>query len=1126
MSAATQTSKPDLRFHHPVQSPRFIPRFSESNPTKPMKPKFTRLALAASLPLVFATYTQAQTYNNATADGGTWGTPGNWTPATVPDAINAEAILNGAGPSGTAPATLALDVLLDGNFMIGKFTRNVSGGQAATFPTTPTTNDATKGLTLQKTTGTPEINVSGDVFFYSAIFGSQGFEKTGSGRFTFRFNPMDLTYTGPVKISGGTLGINKDRSLGDVNNDIEITPTDTGDSTLFAEPGNNADAITLPATRTITLNDPNTFDVFDPCLSANAAAVVFTIDGDIGEVASSGCYLKKTGAGVVVLNGTNTWTGGTIISAGVLTASKPAAFPGYATLPYQVNGTSTLAVRYGDASTWTDTQIGDLLANGNLTFATGAAFGIDTTGNAAAAIFAGDISVPNFSKIGAGTLVLSDPQTTIAGVSLYGGTLEVGASGELPSGLVFKNLVSGTTLNLGGTAASFADLQEVNGGSTTITNGSLTYTGPTLTLSGNNGTLTDLSGLSSFTYATSGTELKLENGNNVNASQNTTLFAAGTNTITASGRILVGGGGSNNNGIHLNTARFGTTNTLQTNLLQIGSFNNAGLINFQTGLTAPSMKIRAANGTSAIPSLVIGETSSGVRSGAGTLDLTGGSADILATGIVVGRHIAGSNNGAASTFTVSNGTVEAVNLVVSEKVNGGTPANNATVTQQGTAAVNIDSIILGQTGTGAAATGQVLQGNYILDGGTLTTAGINGFAQVETAPAAGTVSAGGDLAVTLTSADLGAPVVVNVAVNSGDIPTGGGGNDWTVKVANALNANSSVFAKFVASRANNAIILTRRTAGTADATLNLAIANGSAAGITEVTTSTDTVTSRNSSTGIVRNLILRGGTLINKAGADLTISGVTMLAAGTTTTVVDSTSGQKVVLAADATYAARIHSFNGTSGALTVDGDLDLTASPAFSIFDDAPTDATALPGGSKLVLIDYQDGSLTGTFNGLADGATVSVTKGTVTNDFILDYDDPAYGGKAVTLTVPASGDNYATWATDNGISGEPFDEDFDNDGVSNGVEYALGLNPTVSSVPAGVVSNGGLTITYVKGADAKANGDVTWSIETSTDLGVTDDWTVNTTLVTETVDQISITFASGTPVRNFARLKVVKNP
>ena len=1075
-----------------------------------MKPRF--LPIFAMLPLGVGTQALAQSTFNTASDGGTWGTPANWTPAGVPNAAGAEAIVNGAGPSGVAPATTALDVLLDGNYTIGKLTRSVTASVAATFPTSPASMDATKGLTLQTGSGLPQINTLGDVFFYSAIFGTQGFEKTGAGRFTFRFNSIDHTYTGPVKVSAGTLGIEKNSSLGDPANDIEIV----GGARLFAEPGANSGTITLPSSRSITLSGGGGGA---QQIGANPAQVNLVIEGDITEADPSG--ITKTDAGILTLSGSNSWAGTTTVNGGVLSLVQPAALPGFNSMDdtfgqsYVVNAGATLAVRFGDASIWNFTQLSNLVSTANFN-GTGS-FGIDTAGNLTDTVITDDLvgaGAAQFTKLGAGKLTLSN-SPGLSRVTMYDGTLALGASSSVSAGCVFVFSKTGTVLDLGTTAASISDFIEFNGGSSTVTNGALTYTGASLTLSGNNGTTVDWSGLTAFTYATSGTELKLENSNNVNASQNTTLFSAGTNTITASGRILVGGGPSNANGVHLNTARFGTTNTINTNLFQLGGFNNAGLVNFQTGLTAPSMKIRAANGTSAIPSMVVGETSSGVRSGAGTLDLTGGSADILATGIVLGRHIAGSNNGATSAITVADGTVQAVNLIISEKTGGGTPANNATFNQQGTAAVNVDSIVLGQTGTGAAATGQVLQGNYVLDGGTLTTSAVNGFAQVETAAANGNVTTSGSLDVTLTSADLGAPVIINVAVNSGDIPTGNGGNDWTVKVANALNADPAVFAKFAATRANNAVILTRRTAGTADATLNLAIANGTAAGITEVATSTDTVTSRNTSTGIARNLILRGGTLVNKAGADLAISGVTMLAAGNTTTVVDSTTGQKVVLAADATYAARIHSFNGTSGALNVDGDLDLTASPAFSIFDDAPTDATPLPGGTKLVLIDYQDGSLTGTFAGLADGATVSVTKGTVTNDFVLDYDDPAFGGKAVTLTIAGAANDYASWASSQvpPVTGGP-NGDSDSDGVRNLIEYAL-----VDGGERGVVS--GNTITFTK-RGAPYGTDITYAIETSEDLGISDPWSAATPDVN---DATTISYTLQNPGDNFARLKITQN-
>jgi autotransporter-associated beta strand protein len=127
-------------------------------------------------------------------------------------------------------------------------------------------------------------------------------------------------------------------------------------------------------------------------------------------------------------------------------------------------------------------------------------------------------------------------------------------------------------------------------------------------------------------------------------------------------------------------------------------------------------------------------------------------------------------------------------------------------------------------------------------------------------------------------------------------------------------------------------------------------------------------------------------------------------------------------------------------------------------------------------------------------------------------------------TLTVmngPSAG-SFATWATDNDIGGEPFGGDFDNDGISNGVEYALGKSPTVSSQPAGVLL--GDTITFTKGSDAITNGDVSWVIETSTTLAA-GSWSPEVTQAPgNAAATIAYTFTPGTPVKKFARLKVVQ--
>jgi len=147
-----------------------------------------------------------------------------------------------------------------------------------------------------------------------------------------------------------------------------------------------------------------------------------------------------------------------------------------------------------------------------------------------------------------------------------------------------------------------------------------------------------------------------------------------------------------------------------------------------------------------------------------------------------------------------------------------------------------------------SASGNVLSLNHLTGVTTGSTAFVAGNAQVETATAAGTVTVAGNATITVTSAGMaGSPKAISVAVAVSDTPT-----LWAAKVRAALTADTAVGGRFTVSGSTTAIVLTRKPTtvvmgdithnihGATDATLNVAIATGTATGITAAATSADT----------------------------------------------------------------------------------------------------------------------------------------------------------------------------------------------------------------------------------------------------------------------------------------------
>lgn len=111
-----------------------------------------------------------------------------------------------------------------------------------------------------------------------------------------------------------------------------------------------------------------------------------------------------------------------------------------------------------------------------------------------------------------------------------------------------------------------------------------------------------------------------------------------------------------------------------------------------------------------------------------------------------------------------------------------------------------------------------------------------GTAQVETATAAGTISGSGNASVTVTGAGItGSPKTISVAVVNGDTAA-----TWAGKVRTALAADAAVTALYTVGGSSTTITLTRTVAAANDATLNIALANGTCTGITTAATSANT----------------------------------------------------------------------------------------------------------------------------------------------------------------------------------------------------------------------------------------------------------------------------------------------
>jgi fibronectin-binding autotransporter adhesin len=254
-----------------------------------------------------------------------------------------------------------------------------------------------------------------------------------------------------------------------------------------------------------------TIDVAD---NTGSTADFATISGTIADGTPTGGGVSKTGNGLLELapTGSNTYTGTTTVNAGILSATKTAALPGFSSSgSVSVLGGATLQVRTGGAGEWTSIDVSTLLTNA--TFATGSILGLEVlTGPVDFSTYPTLRSDMGLRKSGAGTLVIPNSQSYTGGTTIAAGIVQIGQNNSLGTGSIV--LAGGTLSSTDTTPRTIANVTSLAFASTlgdATNSGALTFTQPLVTDTGSARTLTVASpvtlagGLSQGTITKAGT---------------------------------------------------------------------------------------------------------------------------------------------------------------------------------------------------------------------------------------------------------------------------------------------------------------------------------------------------------------------------------------------------------------------------------------------------------------------------------------------------------------------------------------------------------------------------------------------------------------------------------------------
>jgi autotransporter-associated beta strand protein len=592
--------------------------------------------------------------------------------------------LGGSGPTNGAAVTTGAGTLTLGGDVTYVTT---SLSRAAPYTTTPNStiyNDPLGAtisgkLDLGSATRTFTVNdsrpVADDLTVSADISGTGvGLIKAGAGKLVLSGTN---THSGGTTLSAGTLAVGSNSALGSGALTINGGTIQTADSTArtLANALVLGSNVTVGGTGDLTFSDTSATDLGN--------TRTFTINNGVSTFAQAfgGLFygLVKAGPGTMVLSGTNGYTGGTTVSAGVLQFNSAGAIAGSGR-DVTVSAGATVAAGYAidnaflnrvaeTADAFTVALAASSSNNLDFSSSTGASLSGARLGATGAYTYTGTLT-PNGTTYrlggGGGTLTLSNTNALTGagyslavtgnvtlsaannydgGTTLGAGTLAVGNNGALGSGTLTFN--GGRISSDGVAARTLANAVVFSADATlgdAVNNGKLTFGAADLGAATR--TLT-LNSEVEFTGAVSG----------VGAG----LTKAGPGTLTLSGANTYGGATIVNAG----TLKLGASGAVP--LTSAVTVSGTG-----AGVTA-TLDLNGNNNT--ILSLALGgstdTSAAAVTTGAGTLTLAG-DVTYASTNNPLGATIAGKLDlGALTrTFTVNDSTTAADDLTVSAAISG------------------------------------------------------------------------------------------------------------------------------------------------------------------------------------------------------------------------------------------------------------------------------------------------------------------------------------------------------------------------------------------------------------------------------------------------------------------------